>query len=86
MDTLTRSVGELMGYQGEYVQAPTYPGSVQRRCPDLTKCREHLGYEPRVHWREGLERTVRWYRDFFSSGRQPDDTGFEPPQKFGAQA
>ncbi|BAU57010.1 hypothetical protein HH1059_03320 [Halorhodospira halochloris] len=50
------------------------------RCPDLTKCREELGYEPQVPWREGVERTVRWYRDFFAASRQPDDIGFEPPE------
>jgi len=82
LETLTRTVGELMGFQGEYDRGPTYPGSVGRRCPDITKAREELGYEPHVHWCEGLERTVRWYRDFFESGRSPDDVGFEPPQKF----
>lgn len=82
LETLTRTVGELMGYAGDYEYAPTYPGSVSRRCPDLTKCREELGFEPQVHWRDGLERTVRWYRDFFAAGRQPDDIGFEPPERF----
>ena len=82
METLTRAVGELMGFNGSYEYAPTYPGSVNRRCPDLTKCREELGYAPQVHWRDGLERTVRWYQDFFAAGRQPDDIGFEPPERF----
>ena len=82
LETLSRTVGELMGFQGEYDRGPTYPGSVQRRCPAITKAREELGYAPQVNWRDGLERTVRWYRDFFESGRQPDDVGFEPPQKF----
>ena len=82
METLTHSVGKLMGFTGHYEKAPTYPGSVQRRCPDLTKCREELGYEPQVHWHDGLRWTVNWYRTFFESGKQPDDIGFEPPQKF----
>lgn len=82
MDTLSRTVGVLMGFEGRYEVAPTYPGSVQRRCPDLAKCREELGYSPQVHWRDGLEHTVRWYRAFFESGKQPDDVGFEPPEKF----
>ncbi len=32
-----------------------------RRCPDVTKSRELLGYEPRVRTREGLARTLRHY-------------------------
>lgn len=86
METLTRTVGEMMGYDGPYEHAPTYPGSVQRRCPDLAKCRSELGYEPQVHWRDGLAWTVAWYREFFGSGRKPDDVGFEPPERFGGQA
>lgn len=40
---------------------PTYPaGEPQRRCPDLTKARAHLGYEARVSMKEGLERFLTW--------------------------
>lgn len=85
IDMLSRAVGELMGYDGDYVEGPAYPGSVRRRCPHITKCREHLGYEPEVDWRTGLERTVEWYRAFFESGRRPDDVGFEPPEQFAAR-
>jgi UDP-glucuronate decarboxylase len=35
----------------------------QRRCPDLTKARELLGFDPRVTLEEGLERTLSYYRD-----------------------
>ena len=35
----------------------------QRRCPDLTKSRRLLGFDPRVGLDEGLERTLRYYRD-----------------------
>ena len=34
---------------------------VKRRCPDLTRARTLLGYEPRVMLDEGLERTLAWY-------------------------
>ncbi|MCG5548896.1 NAD-dependent epimerase/dehydratase family protein [Halorhodospira halochloris] len=50
--------------------------------PGSDQVPEELGYEPQVPWREGVERTVRWYRDFFAAGRQPDDIGFEPPERF----
>lgn len=35
----------------------------QRRCPDLTKSREHLGYEPGISLDEGLRRTLAWARE-----------------------
>lgn len=34
---------------------------VDRRCPDLTRARRLLGYEPRVGLDDGLDRTVAWY-------------------------
>ena len=40
---------------------PTYPaGEPQRRCPDLTKSRTQLKFEPKVLMRDGVERFVRW--------------------------
>jgi UDP-glucuronate decarboxylase len=42
---------------------PAPPGSVGRRCPDLTKLRELTGCEPGVPLEEGVVRTIRWYRD-----------------------
>lgn len=82
MRVLTRAIGDIMDYRGSYVDAQTYPGSVERRCPDITKSRDELGYVPQVSWQNGLRTTVDWYRDFFLSGGKPYDAGFEPPDKF----
>lgn len=82
MRDLTEAVGQELGYDGPYEDAPTYPGSVGRRCPDLAKCRRELGYAPQVHWREGLARTVAWYRRYFESGANPAEGGFAPPEAF----
>ena len=37
-------------------------GEVHRSSADISKAKELLGYEPKVSLREGLERTVEWYR------------------------
>lgn len=34
---------------------------IQRRCPDLTRARQLLGYRPQVTLDEGLELTLTWY-------------------------
>jgi UDP-glucuronate decarboxylase len=42
---------------------PTYPGGEpQRRCPDLTKAANDLGYASRVDVKAGLARFVDWAR------------------------
>ncbi|HEY3902215.1 MAG TPA: NAD-dependent epimerase/dehydratase family protein [Chthoniobacter sp.] len=35
---------------------------IQRRCPDISRARELLGYAPRVSLDAGLEKTFAWYR------------------------
>jgi len=35
----------------------------QRRCPDLSKIRRLLGYQPKVGLKEGLSRLKKWYED-----------------------
>ncbi len=67
---LIHYTGDLMGFKGEYENAPTYPGSVSRRCPDISKARKELGYEPQVGWKEGVKETVDWYNNFLESGNK----------------
>jgi len=38
-------------------------GDPARRCPDIRRARERLGWRPRVGLTEGLAETVRWFRD-----------------------
>ncbi len=65
MRDLAALFSELVpGASFEIIEYPsTYPaGEPQRRCPDLSKAREHLGYQPRVDLREGLARFIEWAR------------------------
>ncbi len=39
------------------------PGDVKHSHADISQARAVLGYEPGVDFREGLERTVQWYKD-----------------------
>ncbi|GHU03816.1 nucleoside-diphosphate sugar epimerase [Spirochaetia bacterium] len=80
IDTLTRTIGAVMGYSGSYENAPTYPGSVSRRCPDITKAGAELGYAAKVSLEEGIRKTVAWYRTFFDSGSLITTGGFKPPE------
>jgi UDP-glucose 4-epimerase len=68
IEELVRYVGDLFGFEGTYVHAPTFPGSVSRRCPDITKARIELGYEPGVSWKEGVRKTIEWYKNYLKAG------------------
>jgi nucleoside-diphosphate-sugar epimerase len=80
METLTTYIGGIMGYDGDYEKAMTYPGSVARRCPNIEKAKRDLGYLPNIDWKTAVRLTVDWYRDFFASGQDPQSGGFEAPE------
>jgi nucleoside-diphosphate-sugar epimerase len=80
IEELTRSLGKIMAYSGSYEKAPTYPGSVSRRCPDIGKAQQDLGYQPGIGLEEGLKKTVEWYLGFFDSGEKILSGGFKPPE------
>jgi UDP-glucose 4-epimerase len=42
---------------------PPRAGDVRHSLASLDRVRAGLGYEPRIGWREGLARTVAWYRE-----------------------
>ncbi len=79
IEELIKETGRIMNFMGKYEYAPTYPGSVSRRCPDITKAKTQLGFEPKVHWKDGLKETVKWYVDFHKNGGKSFEKGFEIP-------
>ena len=34
-----------------------------QRCPDITKAKDLLGWEPAVDLQDGLQRTIDWFRE-----------------------
>jgi nucleoside-diphosphate-sugar epimerase len=53
----------IIGYDGEAVYAPERAGDIKHSLADIALARELLGYAPSVSLREGLRRTVEWYRE-----------------------
>ena len=53
---------ELTGFSGEPAYSESRAGDVHDSLADITLARELLDYQPAVDFREGLRRTVEWYR------------------------
>ena len=53
-------VGKYFGKEIEIVPGKLSQGSVQRRCPDISKLKA-LGYAPKILFKDGLKITARWY-------------------------
>jgi UDP-glucose 4-epimerase len=53
---------ELTGYSGQPAYEPARAGDIHDSLADIRLAEELLGYAPMVDFREGLLRTVEWYR------------------------
>jgi dTDP-glucose 4,6-dehydratase len=52
---------ELCGSQSEISHQPLPEDDPRQRCPDITRAREALGWEPKTQAREGLAKTLTWF-------------------------
>lgn len=52
---------DLSGSASELVYEPLPRDDPKQRCPDITRARESLGWEPKVPAREGLKLTLEWF-------------------------
>jgi GDP-L-fucose synthase len=55
-------VADITGFGGRIVWDSTKPGGQPRRSVNASRARELFGFEARTPLREGIERTVAWYR------------------------
>jgi dTDP-glucose 4,6-dehydratase len=58
---LARLILNVTGSRSPVVFRPLPQDDPVRRCPDITRARACLGWEPRVPLSEGLPRTVEWF-------------------------
>jgi GDP-L-fucose synthase len=59
---LVNLVVELTGFKGEVRWDTTKPNGQPRRKLDVSRAKERFGFESQTDFREGLKRTIEWYR------------------------
>jgi nucleoside-diphosphate-sugar epimerase len=62
LNQLFRTLRDLTAASVEPIYAEPRAGDVKDSQADITQARRILGYEPKVTFAEGLNRTVAWYR------------------------
>jgi GDP-L-fucose synthase len=55
-------IAELAGFEGRFVYDASKPDGQPRRCLDTGKALALFGFRAHVEVRQGLERTIEWYR------------------------
>jgi dTDP-glucose 4,6-dehydratase len=58
-----RAVQRLCGREVPIVHRPLPQDDPRVRRPDITRAREILGWEPRVGFDEGMQRSIAWFRE-----------------------
>ena len=60
---LAETIADLTGFDGEIVWDTSMPNGQPRRQLDATRARDLFGFEAQTTLRDGLEKTVAWYRE-----------------------
>lgn len=63
IEEIARTIIELVGSKSRLVYRPLPVDDPKQRRPDITRARTHLQWEPRVGLREGLLKTVGYFKD-----------------------
>ena len=64
-------IADLTGFDGEIVWDTSQPNGQPRRVLDASRALELFGFEARTPLRDGLERTIAWYREHAASAPSP---------------
>ena len=62
LNDFARVVNQVLGKNLEIQYLPARPEDPRRRCPDISKARSLLGWEPKVSLEEGLKKTLEAFK------------------------
>lgn len=60
-------IRDLVGGKNEILEMPAVEDDPQRRKPDISRAKSVLNWEPRVELKDGLERTIKYFRQEIES-------------------
>lgn len=60
---LVTAIEQVVGRKAAVRHAPPQEGDVSATFADISRAREELGYAPKTALREGIEKTVAWFRE-----------------------
>lgn len=60
---LVELIAELTGFEGKIKWDTTKPDGQPRRCLDVSKAKKEFGFEAKTDFREGLKKTIEWYKN-----------------------
>jgi UDP-glucuronate decarboxylase len=68
--TLAELVIDLTGSRSALVYRPLPSDDPTQRCPDITRARQVLGWQPNVALKDGLRRTIAYFEEMLTQDKQ----------------
>ena len=73
---LAELIIEITGSSSQLIHKPLPADDPTRRQPDITLARKHLNWEPTIPLREGLEKTIEWFKTIDTDAYRPPTPNF----------
>jgi GDP-L-fucose synthase len=58
---LANEIAEQMGFDGEILYDSSKPNGQPRRCLDVSRAKERLGFVAKTDFKDGLKQTIEWF-------------------------
>jgi GDP-L-fucose synthase len=68
---LAELIIELTGFKGRIIWDQTKPDGQPRRSLDTTRAFQEFGFKAKTPFREGLKKTIKWYREKIGTSARP---------------
>ncbi len=62
VNSMLQQINKITGKDIAPIYADPRPGDIKHSQADITRAKEHLGYQPKISFEEGLRNTIEWYR------------------------
>lgn len=71
---LVDTICDIMGFDGEIIYNDSKLEGQPRRCLDVSKAKELLGFEAKTSLRDGLQQTIDWFQRTIEEHKNKGDT------------
>ena len=82
IEKLTKKVGKYLNFKGKFIYKPPFPGSTNRRCPNIMRIQNEFNYKMHFSLDKGLKKTIKWYLRFFKNKKTIYEKSFQKPNEF----
>jgi UDP-glucose 4-epimerase len=62
---IAKGIEKIMGEKLTIEHTPPRAGDVRKTCADISKARKLLKYKPEIKFKQGLEKTFVWFKEYY---------------------